>query len=286
MIKKTAIVCVFLPLAIFSFSCKTTNVQDGKPSETFFSDEAAAFFNKGVDYHNEEKYGYAVDCFSEAIKISRSYQSAYSARGSSYYFLGKYSEAMSDFDYAISLGPRDISWYALAYFMKGRIYNERGEYEKAVENYNISGGIMPFSAEKYGERSYAYFHFGRMAEAFADMSMAIYLSPSDYGYLDSRGAILYEMKLYKKAIKDFSDSLVLNPGNAHAATCIGTILKELEIYDVSLEYYNKAVGLDPEHVPAYQGRGGLYVILAELSDDINEKNEYLEKSKNDFKKVR
>jgi len=56
-------------------------------------------------------------------------------------------------------------------------------------------------------------------------------------------------------------------------------------YDEALRDLNRSLDLNPSLKDAYITRGNLYTKLAELTNDINIKNEYLRKARDDFEKM-
>jgi len=57
---------------------------------------------------------------------------AYNNRGNSYLSMGKYDQAISDFNKAMEIKPRD----ALAYYLRGKAYYFKKEYDKSWGDIN------------------------------------------------------------------------------------------------------------------------------------------------------
>ena len=76
---------------------------------------------------------------SAAIAADPGQASLYKQRGNAYYCLGKYQEAMIDYNTAIVLDPV----YADGYNNRGNIYNVFGEAEKAAADYTAAIEINP-----------------------------------------------------------------------------------------------------------------------------------------------
>lgn len=285
-IKKLLLTYILLLCFVINISCKTIPAQNTHPAKIFNTEKAISFFDEGVRFNKEQKFDKAIISFTEAIRILPSFQRAYITRGSVYYVLGRYSEAIKDFDNAILLGFQNNTDYALGHYMKGRSLSALGEYGKAIEIFSYTLRITPFSADVYNERGLAHYRTGNLTDAFADFNFAISIDSSNFNFFDNRGTIFYHLGMHGRALEDFLISLMLNPNNAFAAKNIGAILKELERYDASLEFFNMAITIDPSLLSAYYGRGRLYIILAELTNDITKRNEYLEKSKADFERSR
>ncbi len=65
---------------------------------------------------------------------------------------GQYDRAISDFNKAIEINPR----YADAYYNRGVAYGEKGEYDKAIADYTKAIEIIPKYAWAYNNRGNAY----------------------------------------------------------------------------------------------------------------------------------
>lgn len=77
-------------------------------------------------------------------------------------------EALQDFDKVLSLNPRVV----YAWFNKGNIYYEAGDYTSAMQAYNEAIKIDPEFGEAYFNRGLAYLNAGNKTQAFADLSKA------------------------------------------------------------------------------------------------------------------
>jgi len=281
-VRKGITVCILLFLFTFCAGCATTS----SPVENSASaEEANRLLNEAVQLNMEQNFEQSINKLTEAIRIYPSFQDAYVTRGGVYYILGKYSEALQDFNHAISFGPRnDVSAYTTAHTMIGRIYNIFSEYENAIESFNRALRISANLAETLNGRAEANYRLGRLPEALTDMHLAISLEPSRYIFFSNRGTIYYELGMPYRALEDFWTSLSLNPYNAPIATNAGKIAKDLGHYELSLSLYDHAIFVSPNFLPARLGRGRLFLVLAELADDINEQNELLEKAMVDFER--
>lgn len=140
-----------------------------------------------------KNYDGALESLDKAIAINPGFTVAYMARGYARYadavseikmakeskdeqeaFLDRtaYSshlqEAMADFDKVLSLNPRLV----YAWFNKGNIYYEAGDYTSAMQAYNEAIKLDPEFGEAYFNRGLSYLSAGNKNQAFADLSKA------------------------------------------------------------------------------------------------------------------
>jgi len=131
---------------------------------------------------------------------------------------------------------------AETYFTRGAEYFKKGDYDKALEDYNQAIKLDSNLSEIYVLRGEAYFGKGDYDNAFADFSKAITLNPNNsLAYLGrghiqayhNRGIIHSSKGDYDKAIEDFNQALKLDPNN--------------EIAKQNLEEAVKAKAIAPLH---------------------------------------
>lgn len=80
----------------------------------------------------------------------------------------KWNEALNAFNKAIMLNPQN----AEAYFNRGNVYDELGDYKQAVTDYNKAIKLNPIYADAYLNRGFAYNNLGKLNKAVADIKKA------------------------------------------------------------------------------------------------------------------
>ena len=126
-----------------------------------------AYYSKNLD----EK----IECYTKAIESWKYYDgkenlaAAYNNRGNAYVYKGDYNRAISDYNEAIRLNPK----YATAYNNRGCIYEKRGDYDKAIEEYEKAIELNPeweYPVENIG---YVYFMQGKLDDALEQLNKAL-----------------------------------------------------------------------------------------------------------------
>ena len=77
-------------------------------------------------------------------------------------------ESLSDFDKVLALNPRVV----FAWFNKGNIYYEAGDFTSAMQAFTEAIKIDPEFGEAYFNRGLAYLNAGNKSQAFSDLSKA------------------------------------------------------------------------------------------------------------------
>jgi tetratricopeptide (TPR) repeat protein len=92
----------------------------------------------------------------------------------------------------------------------GNDYFNRGDYDKAIFQFNIALDVEPGFGEAYNNRGLAYHAKGDNDKALADFEKAIQLRPNFASAYYNRGLIYYSNKDFDRAIADFRTVLELD----------------------------------------------------------------------------
>ncbi len=80
----------------------------------------------------------------------------------------KWDEALNAFNKAIKINPQNME----AYFYRGNVYDELGDYKTAIVNYNRAIKLNPIYIDAYLYRGFAYNNLGQLKKAMADIKKA------------------------------------------------------------------------------------------------------------------
>ena len=92
----------------------------------------AASIDRGSVYLIKGEHNQAISEFDKALEINPKDSGAYKNRGAAYMNIGQFDQAISDYTKALEINPKD----AEAYNIRGRAYYFKGEYEKSWEDLN------------------------------------------------------------------------------------------------------------------------------------------------------
>ncbi|MEN6422442.1 MAG: tetratricopeptide repeat protein, partial [Smithella sp.] len=107
----------------------------------------------------KRKLDRAIYHYNEAILINPHYTHAYYNRGIAYYLYGKNQLALGDFIKAISMTSNDHEKAAI-YNNIGVVYTDLGRYQNAIENYNHAILLKPDDMDAWGNRAFVYLSMG------------------------------------------------------------------------------------------------------------------------------
>lgn len=163
------------------------------------------------------------------------------ARGSGYYRLGDYKNALSDYDKAIRLGSQDSS----SFYNRALVYEQLGNYGRAVSDYGNATRLQKDNADAFLNRGIILLNMNKLDASIADFSRVLELRPNDTVALANRG-IAYAWKDDPVRARDDFDlvrkadpsNIVLLRGEALLAMNVGDI-------DVALQRLTAALALDP-----------------------------------------
>ena len=180
--------------------------------------------------------------------------------------LGNYEEAIEDFDLAIQLDPK----YPNAYYSRGIAKHSLGNYEEAIEDFGLAIQLDPKLAPPYNNRGSVKKDLGDYEEAIEDFDLAIQLDPKYATAYYNRGGAKYSLGNYEEAIEDFDLVIQLDPKNADAYNNRGGAKYSLGNYEEATEDFDQAIQLDSKLANAYNNRGGVKSNLGNYEEAIED----------------
>ena len=139
--------------------------------------EDLAYCSQGAN--NAGNYDLAIEyytrCLNEGDPTVGNQIIIFNNRGAAYMNKGDYDRAISDYDQSIRLKPD----YAFAFNNRGNAYSDKGNYDRAIRDYDQAIRLRPDYALAFNNRGIAYVNKGGYNRAIADFDQAIRLKP-DY----------------------------------------------------------------------------------------------------------
>jgi len=185
--------------------------------------------------------------------------------------LKQFDKALADYSKAISLKAGHAT-----YNSRAKLFFQRNEDQKAIEDYNIAIQKSPNTAEYYTNRGAAYAKLNQLDQALADLNKAVALDKNwKVAYLNR--SILFQVKGdYASSLSDINNYLRLEPNNAdlwyEGARC-HRILNNLP---KALEYFTTCIQYNPKLGVAWLERAKTYEAMGQTD---KAQSDYLQASK-------
>ena len=165
----------------------------------------------------------------------------------------------------------DSQLKAEAFSMRGVAYNNKGDSDRAVADFNEAVQLNPNDARAFHVRGVAYYNKSNYDRAIEDFNEAIRLNLDDVDDTFSyRGAAYCKKGDYDRAIEDFNEAIRLNPNDARALNNRGFSFYNKGDYDRALENFDKAVRLNPDRAETFNNRGAAYVTKGDYDRALKE----------------
>lgn len=197
---------------------------------------------------------------------------AYHGRARAYKAKGDYDRAIVDYNEAIKLDPE----YTLAYNDRGIAYKNKRDYDRAIADYNEVIRLEPRSAFAYNNLGNAYADKGDYERAMTNYNEAIRLDPAFAFAYNNRGLTYADKGDFDRAMADYDEAIRLDPNYADAYSNRGLAYKNMGDYSRAIADYSETIRLDPKRSAAYFSRGRLNLFvrtLAEAVADLNQASE-------------
>jgi tetratricopeptide (TPR) repeat protein len=173
--------------------------------------------------------------------------STYSRRAEAYRTKGDYDRAIADYNEEIRLNPK----YATAYVNRGLAYDRKGDNDRAIRDYEEAIRLDPKYAIAYSNRGDTYFRKGDDDRAIRDYDEAIRLDPKFAVVYISRGRTYDRRGDYDRAIRDYDEAIRLASRTSHAYYHRGLAFERKGDMERALADLRRALELDPNQHSAH-----------------------------------
>lgn len=129
---------------------------------------------------------------------------------------------------------------AETYFSRGVESSQKGDFRKAISDYNKAIDVNPEFVVAYLNRGYSYSRMGELDKAIADYTRAIELNPRYAIAYHNRGFVYRKIGDYDRAILDFTKAIEIDPKYASAYYYRGQIYHYKKEYEMAWEDIKKA----------------------------------------------
>lgn len=198
----------------------------------------------------------AIENYTKQIAANQDDSSAYYQRGLLYQQLGQYKTAVADYSEAIRITPDADN----AYYQRGFSQAMLGNFDQAIADYNEAIKIKPEKAEFFNARGLAYAEKNEYDLALKDYDQALSLEPKNGTVYFNRGTTYERKKMFAEAKADYDKSIELHADKDKFEVYYRRAILNLNNGDVNaaLEDANKAVDLEQKNPKGYKLRASVY----------------------------
>jgi tetratricopeptide (TPR) repeat protein len=139
---------------------------------------------------------------------------------------------------AAFLGPKD----AAAFLARGSAWALKGEYDKAIQDYDEAIRLEPNRGDAFNNRGDAWDAKQEYDKAIRDFDEAIRLDPNDDDAFLNRSIARHAKGEYDKAIQDFNQAIRLNPE-------LAVVLSAVDVANIARPKWSAPPGRGPRGFP-------------------------------------
>ncbi len=237
------------------------------------------FYMRAVTlYMRQQKWDKAIDDLTHAFTLNPTLPARinfYLTRSSCYAQIKKDHAALGDLHEALKLGPEN----AAVYRELGNFYMTR-DLPKAIENFQRARDLNPGDLYNFAVLGNAYRMKGEWARALAEYNKALQISPRNAEMMNavsyvyrSRAYLYVETKQWQSAHDDLQKAAEFYLGDIQAQKELGDLYavlgngsKREGAYGRAIEDYSEAIRLNPRNPAAHAGRGFAKILKGAKQD--------------------
>lgn len=205
-------------------------------------------------------FSQALVFFNDELKRSPTAR-AYAIRGKLWTENYDFDKALSDLNEAIRLDPKHAAFWV----RRSSAWLGKKEYDKALADCNEAIRLDPTNAWAYDNRGIAWGQKREFGKAMADFNEAIRLDPNDATIYNNRAGVWFSKKDVDTAMSDVSKAIRLDPTNPRSYVSRGLLWRFKEEHDKAIADYDEAIRLDPTFPPPWNERARLAVTCGDAT---------------------
>jgi tetratricopeptide (TPR) repeat protein len=201
----------------------------------------------------QENFSEAIQAYSEVIEMNSEYEpeilaGAYHNRGFSFYNQRQYQKAIDDYDMSISIDGRNAD----SYINRANAYVALEMNSEALADFTKAIELSPTYSVGYSNRAMVYYFMDHTAEAIVDIDKAIELVPESARLHFYRGEIQVKAKEYAIAIADYTSACNLKADMPQGFIGRGKCFAAMGHFDKAIADFDRALVIAPENAELLQ----------------------------------
>ncbi len=206
--------------------------------------KARAYYNLGIEYAQEKRFGEAIIQFKKSTKILPNHLPSHLMMGKIYKEEGIYRDVVNEMNIVLKLPPEKSDDHVDAYLELSSAYIKLGDFKRAEES--IKGGLKlnPKNAMLHNNMATILAERGLFDEAINELRTALKIKP-DYLKAYYNIGIIYEKKGgLNDAIKEFEKAINIEPNNPESYLYLGELYKRNGFHGKAVYYFRMSIKLD------------------------------------------
>ncbi|OGH99342.1 MAG: hypothetical protein A2039_09395 [Candidatus Melainabacteria bacterium GWA2_34_9] len=183
------------------------------------------------------------------------FSEAYYNKGIIEYEEGQYDLSIENFKKAIEINDSNFDYY----YNLGLAYIKTEEYDLAVENFNKAITINNRDFDVYQNLGLAFFNKSEFLKAAKAYKKAVMLNSNDPENFENAGAAYFSLKNYKEAIFYFKQAVKLEPKNSTYNYNLAYTYYENENYELAEDFLISTLNYNRQNEDAYLLLGKVYL---------------------------
>ena len=134
----------------------------------------------------------------------------------------------------------------------GDLFSRRGEYEKAIQEFEIAISLKSNYSDAYHNLGNTYLHIGEYEKAFESYQKAISFNPYLWQSHQNLAGLYFEKEDYNNAEEHFKKAIQVNPSNDELYANLGIVYIKKGEYEKAKTNFEQALQLNPQNKKASQ----------------------------------
>lgn len=153
-----------------------------------------------------------------------------------------------------------------SHFNMGSAFNDRGEYEKAIEEFKKSIELNPSDYESYISLGATYYRQGTMEKAKEMFLKAIDMFYGSYRAHNNLANVYTVQGEIDLALKEYEEAIKIKPDFAEAYYNRGNAYKETGEMEKAIANFREAIEFEPDFAMSHYNLGNCYLITGETAE--------------------
>jgi tetratricopeptide (TPR) repeat protein len=177
---------------------------------------------------------------------------------------GSRAAAAGDYDVAIarySAALQKPVWNqqkALLYTDRGFAYNSKRQFAEAIADHTEAIRLSPKLSYAFAARGYAYVERGELEKALVDLTESIRLDPNSDSAYYNRGLLFSRTGEFSDALIDFDEAVRCSPERADRLVARALCHFAMDDFDRALASFDGAIATEPSNPIGYFARSNFY----------------------------